>query len=270
MIRATLRTAYLGVLIAFAVMPLYWIVVTSIKGEPNPLASGNPWWPALPTLEHYAGLLRSPLFGAWMLNTAAVTAATLAISLVASLLAAYALAYLDVPFSRGIVLVFFATYLVPQGVLFVPLIRMLSRLHLTNSVLALAITYPGLVIPFGTWVLWSLFNSLPADLIDHARIEGAGVLAILRRVVLPLAWPGLAAVGIFAVAVVFNDFLYAFTFIERVDGTTLMGGIGIANADIGDPGFEFAAITLGMAPFALACAFFADVYARGLGTGIIE
>lgn len=266
----SLRAGCLALLVAFAAMPLYWMVVTSLKGEANPLGSGDPWWPAAPTLAHYAGLLRSALFGRWMLNTLVVVLATVLVSLVSSLLAAYALAYLEVPFSRSIVLAFFATYLVPQGVLFVPLVRVLSRLRLTNSVAALAVTYPGLVIPFGTWVLWSLFRSLPPDLVEHARIEGAGVVAILHRVLLPLAWPGLAAVGLFALAVVFNDFLYAFTFIASADATTLMGGIGITNADIGDPGFEFAAIVLGMAPVALACAFFADVYARGLGTGIID
>lgn len=270
MLGRTLRAGFLALLVAFAVMPLYWMIVTSLKGEPNPLGSGNPWWPAEPTLEHYAALLHSPLFGRWMLNTLAVTAATLVISLVSSLLAAYALAYLDVPFSRGIVLALFATYLIPQGVLFVPLVRTLSLLHLTNGVGSLVLTYPGLVIPFGTWVLWSLFNSLPRDLFENAQIEGAGVLAVVYRILLPLSWPALAAVGIFAVAVVFNDFLYAFTFIARADSTTLMGGIGITNADLGDPGFEFAAIVLGMAPVALACTFFADAYARGLGTGIID
>jgi hypothetical protein len=105
-----------------------------------------------------------------------------------------ALAYVDVPFSRGIVLGFFATYLIPQGVLFVPLVRMLRSLRLTDSVLSLIVTYPGLVIPFGTWVLWSFFNSLPRDLIENARIEGAGVVAVLRWVLRPLAWPALAAV----------------------------------------------------------------------------
>jgi ABC-type glycerol-3-phosphate transport system permease component len=268
--RRSLRAGCLAILVAFAVMPLYWMLVIALKGEPNPLGSGDPWWPASPTLAHYVDVVRSPLVARWMLNTAVVTGATLLVSLVSSLLAAYALAYLDVPFSRGIVLALFATYLVPQGVLFVPLVRTLSRLHLTNTLVSLILTYPGLVIPFGTWVLWSLFVSLPPDLVDTARIEGAGVLVVLRRVLLPMAWPGLAAVAIFAVAVVFNDFLYAFTFISRADSTTLMGGIGITNADVGDPGFEFAAITLGMVPVAIACAFFADVYARGLGTGVID
>lgn len=270
MLGRTLRGGYLAVLLTFALLPLYWMVVTSIKGEANPIGSGNPWWPSVPTLEHYAALARSPIFARWMLNTAVVAAATLLISLSSSLLAGYALAYLDVPFSRGIVLGFFATYLIPQGVLFIPLVRALSRFHLTNNVASLVATYPGLVIPFGTWVFWSLFKSLPPELVEQAEIEGAGALAVLRRILLPLAWPAVAAVSIFAVAVVFNDFLYAFTFIERADSTTLMGGIGITNADIGDPGFEFAAIVLGMAPVALACAFFADVYARGLGTGIID
>src|SRR5260370_504428 len=95
---------------------------------------------------------------------------TLAISLVASLLAGYALAYLEVPYSRGIVVALFATYLLPQGVLFLPLVTMLSQLHLLNSPLALILTYPGLVIPFGTWVLWPLLAEV------YARGLGAGVI----------------------------------------------------------------------------------------------
>jgi ABC-type glycerol-3-phosphate transport system permease component len=95
--RRSLRAGCLAILVAFAAMPLYWMLVISLKGEPNPLGSGDPWWPASPTLAHYAGVVRSPLVARWMLNTAVVTGATLLVSLVSSLLAAYALAYLDVP-----------------------------------------------------------------------------------------------------------------------------------------------------------------------------
>ncbi len=126
------------------------------------------------------------------------------------------------------------------------------------------------MIPFGTWILWTLFRTLPRDLVDLGRIEGAGIGQMLAQILLLLAVPAVAAVSLFAVAVVFNDFLYTFAFISRHESMTLMGGIGTTSVDIEDPGFIFAGIMLGTVPVAVFCAFFADTYARGLGTGIIE
>ncbi len=185
-----------------------------------------------------------------------------------SLLAGYALAYLDVPYSRGIVVALFATYLLPQGVLFLPLVTMLSQLHLLNSPLALIFTYPGLVIPFGTWVLWSFFRGVPRDLIDQARLEGARTRDVLLRVVGPVAAPALAAFLLFGLAIVFNDYFYAFGFVSDESAQTLVAAVGSISVDISDSGFLFAAVTIGVAPVAVLCAFFADVYARGLGAGV--
>lgn len=263
-------TIFVALLLAFAVMPFYWMLITSLKPGDDQLIRGNPWWTSTPTIVNYVALFHSEMFGHWIVNTALVTVATLLISLTCSLLAGYALAYFGIRFCRNIVLALFATYLVPQGVLFLPLVRMLTRLHLANTPLALIVAYPSLVIPFGTWILWSFFREVPRELLDHARIEGAGVIQALWRVLLPLSGPVLAAVGLFAVAVVFSDFLYAFALVSRPENMTLMAGVGSTSVDIDDPGLFFAAILLGMAPVALLCAFFADTYARGLGTGVIE
>jgi ABC-type glycerol-3-phosphate transport system permease component len=190
---------------------------------------------------------------------------------VVSLLAGYALSYLGVPYSRSMVLVFFATYLLPQGVLFIPLLRLLSHLHLLNTPWALIATYPSMAIPFGTWVLWSFFRRLPPDLVDSAIVEGAGPAQILTDVLLPVVWPALGTVAVFAVAIVFNDYLYSVTFIQESSGQTLWGALGaLVTADIDNPGESFAAAILVATPIALLCAFFADTFARGLGTGIIE
>jgi len=250
--------------------PLYWILVVSLKTGKRQLVVGNPWWPENFTLEHYQGLLTDPDFGRLILNTAVVTGATLVISLIASTLAAFALAFYRLPQSRGVALSLFASYLLPAGVLFLPIALMLTTLHLTNSVLALVITYPSLVIPFGTWVLWMFFNRLPSDLMDQARAEGANPVQVLRYVLLPLSVPALAAVGLFAVAVVFNDYLYTFTLVSDPSTATLMADVGSNLIDIDDPGPTMAEIMLGVAPVALLCAFFADSFSRGLGTGVID
>jgi multiple sugar transport system permease protein len=264
------RYGYLALLLAFSLVPFWWMLIASFKAGDDQLTIANPWWFDEFYTGGYGGLFANTMFRDWMLNTGLVLVGTVVISLLASALAAYALAFLSVPYSRSLVLVFFGTYLVPQGVLFVPLVREMAKLHLLNSPWALVATFPSLVIPFGTWVLWSFFRSLPRDLVDLARVEGASQLGLLTRLLLPMSGPALAAVGLFAIAIVFNDFLYSFTLIQSQQQTTLMAGIGLLSTDLGDTGSTFAAVLLGVAPIALACAFFADSYARGLGTGIID
>src|SRR5216684_5524982 len=246
------------------------MLFASLKHPHEQLIRGNPCWPDSPYWTYYTDLLSSHTFQQWLANTALVMISTLAISLVASLLAGYALAYLDVPYSRGIVVALFATYLLPQGVLFLPLVTMLSQLHLLNSPLALILTFPGLVIPFGTWVFWSFFRGLPRDLIDQAWVEGARTSDLLLKVVGPVAAPALAVVLLFGLAIVFNDYFYAFAFVSDESAQTLVAAVGSTSVDISDSGFLFAAVTIGVAPVAVVCAFFADVYARGLGAGVID
>src|SRR5260221_7318631 len=205
------RGLFLVALLAFSLVPFWWMIVASFKPGDAQLTIGNPWWFDGFEVAGYTGLVADNVFRDWMVNTLVVLFATVLISVLASALAAYALAYLEVPHGRSLVLVFFATYLVPQGVLFLPLVREMARLHLLNSPAALIATFPSLVIPFGTWVLWSFFRAVPRDLVDLARLEGAAPLTLLGRILVPMAGPSLAALGRFAVAIVVNDVRYSFT-----------------------------------------------------------
>lgn len=266
-----LRGLLLAPLVLFALAPFQWMLVASLRPGDEQLIRGNPWWTGSPDWGNYAALLApSAPFRSWLANTLLVLSATLLIALVASLLAAFALAFLRVPHPGGLAVALFATYLLPQGVLFLPLVSMLSGLHLLNSPAALVLTYPGLVIPFGTWALWSFLRELPRELVDQARVEGAGVPALLFRVLLPPALPALAAVALFCVAIVFNDYLYAFAFISDERAQTIVGALGSTSTDINDAGTLFAGVLVATAPVAILCALFADTYARGLGMGVIE
>jgi multiple sugar transport system permease protein len=268
---AAARWLVLPPLVLISLAPIFWMTVQAFKAERDSLATGNPWWPDHPTLANFARLSGEPQFVGWISNTLLVTAATVVIGVLASLLAGYALTYLRVPHSRSLVLVFFATYLLPQGVLFIPLLRLLGQLHLLNSPAALIVTYPAMVIPFGTWVVWSFLRRLPPDLVDSAVVDGAGTYETLTRVLLPVIWPALGTIAVFAVVIVFNDYLYTSAFIQETSGQTLWGALGaLVSADIGSPGESFAAAVLVATPVALLCAFFADSFARGIGTGIIE
>jgi multiple sugar transport system permease protein len=175
------RGVFLAALLAFSLVPFYWMLVASFKPGDEQLTIGNPWWFEGFEIRGYTGIFADSVFRDWMVNTLVVLVLTVLISIAASALAAYALAFLQVPHARSLVLVFFATYLVPQGVLFLPLVREMAKLHLLNSPAALVATFPSLVIPFGTWVLWSFFRSVPRELIDLAGLEGASSARALGR-----------------------------------------------------------------------------------------
>jgi ABC-type glycerol-3-phosphate transport system permease component len=254
----------LAVLIAAA--PFYWMILISLTTGPEMVASNNPWIPAPDSsLANYGALLTSPRFARWMLNTLVVTSGTVLIALVASLAAATAVVRMRGQIGRGLLAVLLATYVLPQTVLALPLLVMISGLHLWDTTAALLIAYPGLVIPFGTWAVWRVLSEdWVREILDQARIEGGRGVAFLWQVLLPVTLPALAAVAIFGVAIVFNDYLYLFTLVAGDQATTVMGAVESTNVDLENPGYNFAAMLLGAGPLALVCAWFAERYAGSL------
>lgn len=264
------RVGGLALAVLLALAPFYWMVIVSLSQGAEQITLGNPWvLNAAPYFGNYLDLIRSPQFGRWILNTAVVTAGTVVIGVAASLAAGYALATLRPRRARGILIGLMATYVIPQTVLALPLLVELSALHLADNPVALLIAYPGLVIPFGTWVFWNLFSADDIrELFEQARLEGARPLGYLAELLVPVSLPAIAAVAIFAVAIVFNDYLYLFTLITSDSSTTVMGGVETTNVDVENPGFDFAAMLLGAGPAALVCAWFAERYAGGFARAL--
>jgi len=259
------RIAGLALALLLALAPFYWMVIVSLSEGAEQILLGDPWvLHAPPYFGNYLDLFTSQLFGRWMVNTLLVTGGTVAIGVAASLAAGYALATLRPTRARGILTVLLATYVIPQTVLALPLLVEMSSLHLADHPVALLLAYPGLVIPFGTWVFWNLFSAEGIrELLEQARLDGARGPGYVAELLVPVALPAIAAVAIFAVAIVFSDYLYLFTLITSDQATTVMGGVETTNVDVEDPGFDFAAMLVGAGPVALVCAWFADRYAGG-------
>lgn len=268
--RNVIRVAGLGFALLLALAPFYWMAIVSLSAGAEQITLGNPWvLHAAPYFGNYLDLFRSARFGRWMLNTLLVTGGTVAIGVAASLAAGYALASLRPRRAHGILTVLMATYVIPQTVLALPLLVEMSSLHLADNPVALLLAYPGLVIPFGTWVFWNLFSAEGIrELFEHAQLEGARGLGYLTDLVLPVALPAIAAVAIFAVAIVFSDYLYLFTLVTGDQATTVMGGVETTNVDVEDPGFAFAAMLLGAGPVAFVCAWFAERYSGGFARAL--
>ena len=172
------RTVRLYLPLAFFLVamlfPFYWMAITSIK--PNRELYSQKIMPLMvhqPTLKHYIDLLWETNFLTWTYNTFLVAIVSTVISLVLGTMTAYPLARMNFPGAAVVAIGVAATYLVPQPLLFIPMSDIINRLGLGNTLQAVMLTYPTRLIPFSAWLLMGYFKSVPRELEEAARIDGA-------------------------------------------------------------------------------------------------
>jgi multiple sugar transport system permease protein len=253
--------------------PFYWMIVTSLKTNQElynvrifPLIAFQP------TLQNYVNLLSQTRFLQWSFNSLLVAVLSTAISLVFGTMAAYPLARMNFPGAAVIALAIAATYLVPQTLLFIPMADVVNHLGLVNSLFSIILTYPTFLIPFCAWLLMGYFKTVPRELEEAARIDGASRLIAMLRVVLPLSTPGLLSAGIFAFTLSQNEFLYALIFLTKSDVRTVpVAAISeLIKGDVFYWGQLMAAAVLGSIPVAIIYSFFVEHYVAGLTAGSVK
>jgi len=272
---ARLRRLYLplAVFVVLGLFPFYWMLITSIK--PNRELYSQKIMPLVvhqPTLKHYVDLLTETNFLTWTYNTMLVAVVTTVISVVLGTMIAYPLARLRFPGAAVVAIGVAATYLVPQPLLFIPMADIINRLELGNTLTAVMLTYPTLLIPFSAWLLMGYFKSVPRELEEAARIDGASRWQAMTRIVLPLCTPGLLSAGIFAFTLAQNEFLYALIFLAKSEVRTVPIGVvtELIRGDVFYWGQLMAGALLGSIPVAVIYSFFVDYYVAGLTAGAVK
>ena len=263
----------LAVFIVLMLFPFYWMLITSIK--PNRELYSQKIMPLVvyqPTLKHYIDLLYETNFLLWTYNTMLVAVVTTVVSVVLGTMMAYPLARMRFPGAAVVAIGVAATYLVPQPLLFIPMADIINRLELGNTLTAVMLTYPTLLIPFCAWLLMGYFKSVPRELEEAARIDGASRFQAMTRIVLPLCTPGLLSAGIFAFTLAQNEFLYALIFLAQSEVRTVpVGAITeLIRGDVFYWGQLMAAALLGSVPVAIIYSFFVDYYVAGLTAGSVK
>jgi multiple sugar transport system permease protein len=235
---ATRRVGYgvmyglLGVILLFELLPFYFIFVTAFKSTLQIQQIESMFWPRPWTLENFRYLFTQVAFANWYWNTMIVAAVSTAISVFVASLGAYGLTRLEWRGSGALGTAVLIAYLMPTALMFIPLYAILVQLQVINTLMALMITYPSVVLPFATWLMMGYYRSIPVELEDAAMIDGCNRFQAYFRVVLPLTRPALLAVALFAVTQSWNEFLYAYTFIRSNEVFTLP--VGLAQLIIGD------------------------------------
>ncbi len=266
----------MAVFIVFTLFPFYWMAVTALRPDHELYrtwrqASATPFWTLEPTLEHFRGLLQTTAFPKWLWNTMLIAMVSTIISLICGMFAGYALARLKFRGSEFLGTAIFVTYLVPQTLLFIPLADIIRDLHLGNTPWALMLTYPTFLIPFCTWLLMGYFKTIPKELEECARIDGATRFGAMVRIIFPVAIPGILSAGIFAFTLSWNEFIYALIFMSSAELKTVPVGVvsELIRGDIFFWGQLMAGALLGSIPVALVYSFFVEYYVTGL-TGSVK
>jgi multiple sugar transport system permease protein len=231
--RATPREKLLSYLVVgpFAILlafPFYWMLWTSFKSDQDLYNVENvPFFfgEGSPTLKNYRFLFEQTEYLTWVKNTMIVAVLVVGITLLLALPAGYALARLSGRWGQGVGVGIFLTYLVPPTLLFLPMSRVIAELGLQDKLASIVLVYPSFTVPFSTWLMMGFFKTIPRELEDAARVDGASRLRTLLSVIFPISIPGILTVVIFTFSLVVNEFVYSVTFISASSEKTISTGI---------------------------------------------
>jgi multiple sugar transport system permease protein len=224
--RAGLYAAAVTAAVA-AAFPFLWASITAFKRNADLYdASNNPFvFNESPTIDHARYLLEQTPFPTFVWNTLLVGGMVVVITLVLALPAAYSLARLTRRWSGPLGVAIFLVYLVPPSLLFISLSRVVSAIGLQDSKWALVVVYPTITIPVSVWLLTGFFKAIPRDIEEQAMVDGHSRVGAFLRIAVPLAFPGIVAVIVFAFVLSAHEFVYSLAFVSASGERTVSTGV---------------------------------------------
>jgi multiple sugar transport system permease protein len=256
----------------FAMFPFWWMITTSLKHQVE-IFGGLELLPQAPTLDNFVALFERYNFGPFLANSLLVVAFSVVASLLLGTPAAYALTKLPTEswLQRQALIVVLLVRMLPAILLVVPFYIVLADYGLLNTRFGLVLLYTGLNTGFVIWLMQSFLAEIPRDIEEAALVDGDTRLSALRRIVLPLAAPGLAATAIFSVINIYNDFLIALTITSTPDAQTIPVGVSTLIGKIQIQwGPMAAAGVVGALPIILFALLVQRHFVRGLTLGAVK
>ena len=256
-------------------VPFYVMVMTSLKSQHslmiNPLDFSIDYSLGVTKLlSSYIELFTDYGFMTLLVNSAVVSVATVIITLLFSVPGAYAVAKLRFPgrnwLSGSVLLI----YLIPAIILVIPLYAIFSQLGMRNSLFALCIVYPATTIPVAVYMLRGYFAGLPSDLDDAGLMDGLSRLQIITNIAMPLSMPAIASVALYVFMIAWNEFLFAFMFLDDVKLFTLSRGIVSLNSSEVPRQHLMAGAVIATAPVLFLFLWFERFLVSGLTAGSVK
>ena len=260
------------IIVAF---PFVYMVITSLKSQMALLT--NPTDLSISFESGLAGLMKSYQevwttfnFQRYIWISTVVSVGTVGITLSLSILGAYSVTRLRFPgriwLSRSILII----YMFPAIVLVIPLYSIFSQLQLRNSLIGLFIVYPATTLPVALYMLKGFFSTLPAELEEAGRIDGCSRLGVIWRITLPLSLPAISSVSLYVFMIAWNEFLFAFMFLDNPDIFTLSRGMVSLNSSEVPRQYLMAGAVMVTVPVMALFFWFEKYLVSGLATGAVK
>jgi raffinose/stachyose/melibiose transport system permease protein len=252
------------IFVALLLLPIATLFLGSMKARTevfsDPLALPDAF-----SVENFVFAWNQGGFQQYFTNSLVVVLVSLTLILVCGSLVAYALVFLDLPAENWLLLFFIGGFMVPQQVLFVPLYTLMNELGLLNTYFSLILVYVAFALPFSIFLIRQYFVGLPRSYAESARMDGCSEFQIFYRIYLPVSTPALAAVGIYQFVSLWNEFLYALTFITEDSMRTLPAALLAFQGRYSSHWPRlFAGILISVTPPLLFFIFFQKHFVRGL------
>lgn len=257
------------------IAPFLWALSTSFKLPGDVFAYPPRFLPEPFTIANFQNVITHIPFPRYLLNSTIVTATIVVLNVIFGTAAAYAFAKLRFPGRDRIFFVLLLTLMVPFQVNLIPLYKMMVELHKVIPFLG-ADTYMGLVAPsaiqvFGIFLMRSFLRSIPDEILESARLDGASEVRVLRSIVFPLALPGMATLAIFTILTSWNDFLWPLIVTNSDQMRTLPVGLALlARRNASDWGTTMAGTIITAAPLIVVFLLMQRRFIEGLTAGAVK
>jgi ABC-type glycerol-3-phosphate transport system permease component len=251
--------------------PIWFMFTGSLQDSFGVFVMPPPLFPKNPTLENYGRLFSAPLFARWTLNTVLVLAGTVTLSVVVSCMAGYSFAFYRIPFKKALWMLLLAGIMIPRISLIVPMFVVIKKLHLSGTLAAVILSTA--LSPFGLFLARTYFETVPRSVLEAARIEGAGELRILFRIVIPISRPIIVALSLFAGIASLQDYMWQMLVLQRPTNHTLLVGLtrevmrrgGGSEMNLNPIGQALAAGVILLLPMVLIFAFANKYFTQAIG-----
>ncbi|MCC6627834.1 MAG: ABC transporter permease subunit [Chloroflexi bacterium] len=261
----------LGALLLFELFPFYFGVVSAFKTNAQIMSVNNILWPNPWTLDQFYSLFDETKFTTWFQNTVWVAIVASVIGVVAATAGAYALVRLRWRGAAVFSTLMLISYMMPGIVMLIPLYQMAVLAGLQNTLTALMLIYPSFLLPFAIWLLMGYYKSIPEELEDAARIDGANRFQIFWKIILPLARPAIMAVLLFSITNAWNEFFLAYIILTSTRNFTFSVGLyQIVYADVYPLGQMMAATILMSIPILIFYGMAQKAMTEGLTVGGVK
>lgn len=262
---------YLTLLAIIAAFPLVWILLSSVKGKGEMTGDPTAFFPKVLTLDNYRTVIGQLGFGSNVGNSVVVAFSTTLIAIVISALGAYGVVRFFPRFGKLMTRVLITTYMFPPILLAVPYSIVMGKAGLMNSRVGLIIVYLSFSVPYAIWLLVGFFQTVPLEIEEAARVDGANKLQVFGQVVLPIVAPGLVAVAIYTFINAWNEFLYSLILMNSSDKMTVAVALkSLEGQEVMDWGVMMAASAMVVIPSVIFFMLIQKKIAGGLAAGSVK